>query len=324
MRKNALHARNTLIKILSDGQFHSGQSLGQHMSVSRSAVANHVKYLSTLGLDIFSVKGRGYKLAQPLDMLDSNYLKENITALAPEHIQVMSIIGSTNDEIKSQLATLPKGYTCFAEAQTKGRGRRGKTWVSPFGASLYMSIAWHFSGGYQSIAGLSLVVGLALKKALDELGIEGTQLKWPNDLYHSNKKLAGILVEVEGQVGSDAQAVIGLGLNIDLPAKLEGIDQAYIDLQNISSEKINRNKLAAHVTNSIHAALAQFETAGLAPFIEDWLAADLFLNQTVKLISGRHQVVGINKGINESGAILLEQDGKITAHHGGEISVRAC
>jgi BirA family biotin operon repressor/biotin-[acetyl-CoA-carboxylase] ligase len=322
MRRKAAQTRSLLIKELANGEFHSGELLGEIVGVSRSAVANHIKYLMDIGLDVFSVKGRGYKLASPLRLLDQNRIIQRLGQEHKDTIEVVSVIDSTNTYVKQRLHELPQGFVCLAEAQTHGRGRRGKAWVSPFGSSIYMSMAWTFTGGYQSIAGLSLLVGIAINRSLKTIGVIDCKLKWPNDVYYNLKKLAGILVEVEGQVGSDASAVIGIGINIDLPESVNGIDQPFIDLVSITQKPVDRNELAALIIATLKNMLRQFEVEGLAPFLSEWKEADLFYNEYVYLESGSNRIHGLSKGINEGGALLLENAGKVTPHHGGEISVK--
>lgn len=322
MRKKAAKTRSLLIQQLADGEFSSGEALGNLVGVSRSAIANHIKYLTEIGLDVFSVKGRGYRLAAPLELLDPQKILDLVGESNASKLQVMSVIDSTNTYVKDRLHELPQGFVCLAEAQTHGRGRRGKTWVSPFGSSIYMSMAWTFKGGYQSMAGLSLLVGIAINRSLKKVGVNDCKLKWPNDVYHNFKKLAGILVEVEGQVGSDASAVIGIGINIDLPNTIDDIDQPFIDLASITNTKVDRNQLVALIIMTLTGMLEEFEVKGLAPFLAEWKDADLFYNEYVYLESGNNRIHGMSKGINEGGALLLENAGRVTPHHGGEISVR--
>jgi BirA family biotin operon repressor/biotin-[acetyl-CoA-carboxylase] ligase len=322
MRKKAAQTRSLLIKQLANGEFNSGELLGELAGVSRSAVANHIKYLTNIGLDVFSVKGRGYRLASPLQLLDQNRIVALLGQQSTNVVEVVSIIDSTNTYVKEHLHQLPQGFVCLAEAQTHGRGRRGKTWVSPFGSSIYMSMAWTFKGGYQSMAGLSLLVGIAINRSLKTMGIKDCKLKWPNDVFHNCRKLAGILVEVEGQVGSDASAVIGIGINVDLPNAVSEIDQPFVDLVSITQKPVDRNDLVALIILTLTKMLKEFELKGLAPFLSEWREADLFYNEYVYLESGSNRIHGLSKGINEGGALLLENAGKVTPHHGGEISVR--
>lgn len=317
--------RTLLLKTLQDGEFHSGEHLATRFELSRSAISNHVKALSELGLEIFSVKGRGYKLANPIELLSRAQISHHISAIGKDKtslIQVENLVTSTNDIIKSCLQTAESGFCCLAEAQSAGRGRRGKTWVSPYASSLYFSMLWRFSSGYQAMAGLSLMVGVIVNDTLQELGVGQCQLKWPNDIYINNQKLAGILIEVEGQVGASASAIIGIGVNISLPRNVQGIDQAFTDLHSISEDAIGRNKFAAILIQNLWQALPLFEKEGMKPFISRWQQADLYNNKEIKLLAGDNVIYGLSRGIDETGALLLEINGKVKAFHGGEISVR--
>jgi len=314
--------RTEIISMLQSGNFVSGEHMSAQLGITRSAVSNHIKALSKLGLDIFSVKGRGYKLAQPLILLDEFRIREGLDRSNDVNIKVCNIVSSTNDQIKAQASVLPQGSVCLAEAQTQGRGRRGRKWVSPFGASVYMSMLWRFDSGYQSMAGLSLLIGIGVNRALHKIGINDCRLKWPNDVYHEGKKLAGILIEVEGQIGGSTTAIIGLGINIQLPSNIEQIDQAFTDVSTITQGNIDRNEFVCKLLEELWGMLPQFEAEGLAPFLQQWRDADLFYNRPISLISGDYVTLGVSKGIDNSGALLLEVDGRVKAYHGGEISVR--
>ncbi|MFC7000428.1 biotin--[acetyl-CoA-carboxylase] ligase [Pseudobowmanella zhangzhouensis] len=181
--------RSEIIHILADGAFHSGQQLGERLAISRVAIAKHVATLAQLGLEVHSLTGKGYRLAHPLTLLDEQHIKHHLhrpdTPLNLHHV-----VGSTNDIIKQQIGHWPSGAVCLAEAQTAGRGRQGKSWLSPFASSLYLSMYWNFTLGYQQISGLSLVVGVAIASTLKRLNINNVGLKWPNDVYVNGKKIA--------------------------------------------------------------------------------------------------------------------------------------
>jgi BirA family biotin operon repressor/biotin-[acetyl-CoA-carboxylase] ligase len=324
-KESIQRVRTLLLKALQDGEFHSGERLAKTFELSRSAISNHVKALCELGVEIFSVKGRGYKLANPIELLSHAQISQHLFASSKDkasQIQVQNLVTSTNDIIKAHLHSAESGFCCLAEAQSAGRGRRGRTWVSPYASSLYFSMLWRFSSGYQAMAGLSLMVGVIVNETLLEIGVGQCQLKWPNDIYVNNQKLAGILIEVEGQVGASASAIIGIGVNIRLPSNVKGIDQAFTDLHRISEHFIGRNKFAAVLIQNLWQALPLFEKEGMKPFISRWQKADLYKNKEIKLLSGESVTVGVSRGIDETGALLLEIDGKVQAFHGGEISVR--
>jgi len=314
--------RSELLRELNDAQFHSGELLAEKFSLSRSAISNHIKALCELGLEIYSVKGRGYKLASPIELLSHSLICEHLANAQEDLIHVDSLVTSTNDIIKQSIDSSRSGLVALAEAQSAGRGRRGRQWISPFGSSLYMTMLWRFEQGYEAMSGLSLMIGVVLNSTLQQMGVPGCKLKWPNDVYFEGQKLAGILIEVEGQVGASASAIIGVGVNIKLPSNVQGIDQAYTDLSTVSNKDIKRNLLAARLIENLWQALPIFESSGLQPFLKQWEEADLYMNKPVKLLLGERTVEGISKGIDATGALLLEERSGVVAYHGGEISVR--
>lgn len=322
MSKSSELVRGNLLSILADNRFHSGETLGALLGISRAAISNHIKVLSSLGLDIFSVTGKGYCLAEPLTLLSVDKINDQLGSSHTAEIEVLNVIGSTNQYLKDKSMDLNSGHTCLAEAQTAGRGRHGRKWVSPYAASLYLSMHWSFAGGYSVLSGLSLAVGVAIVDALNRCGVQGIQVKWPNDIYAQGKKLAGVLIEVEGQIGNGCQALIGIGLNVALPKNIEEIGQPWIDLAKLSDPPIDRNLLAGTLIGELTRSLTLFENSGLEAFISKWRALDVYANQAVKLIIGQQTLCGISRGIDASGAILLETEQGVKAYHGGEISVR--
>ena len=322
MSKSSELVRGNLLSILADNEFHSGETLGKTLGISRTAISNHIKVLSSLGLDIYSVTGKGYCLAKPLTLLSEDNIREHLVSPHAADIEVLNVIGSTNQYLKDKSIDINNGHTCLAEAQTAGRGRHGRKWVSPYAASLYLSMHWSFAGGYSALGGLSLAVGVAIVDALNQCGVQGIQLKWPNDIYAHGKKLAGVLIEVEGQIGSGCQAIIGIGLNVALPTNIEEIGQPWIDLAQLTEPLINRNLLAGTLISELTKSLTLFENSGLEPFITKWRALDVYANQAVKLIFGQQTLSGISRGIDANGAFLLETQQGVKAYHGGEISVR--
>lgn len=315
--------RTHLLEYLNDGHFHSGETLAENVGLSRSAISNHIKALSQLGLEIYSVKGRGYQLAQSIELLSHTRICKGMRSAQTELVHVENIVGSTNDILRQLLQKRAEnGTVCLAEAQTAGRGRRGRTWVSPYGSSLYLSMLWRFDNGYQAMTGLSIMVGVVLNNTLTQFGVRGTRLKWPNDVYGDNKKLAGILIEVEGQADASVSAIIGIGVNLRLPNDVKGIDQAFTDVSALIGSSFSRNEISKKLIENLWAALPVFQAEGLQPFINDWDKADLYKDKEVILISGEKQIKGIARGIDNGGALLLETKQGIEPYYGGEISVR--
>ncbi|MDC9595014.1 bifunctional biotin--[acetyl-CoA-carboxylase] ligase/biotin operon repressor BirA [Xenorhabdus sp. IM139775] len=308
-----------LIKVLSDGEIHSGQQLGQELGMSRAGINKHIQTIREWGVEVLTLSGRGYRFPAPMNLLDKvlieNYLPNN-------HIEVISVIDSTNQYMLDKLAELDSGDACVAEYQYAGRGRRGRKWVSAFGRNLYLSMYWRLEQGPAAAIGLSLVVGIVIAEVLNRQGAERVKVKWPNDLYLDDKKLAGILVELTGKTGDAAHVVIGIGMNISMSSdQQKSINQNWINLQQ-SGTVIERNKLVTEIIVELKEALIQFENEGLASFIPRWFKLDNFINRSVKLIIGDQEVYGIARGIDQQGALLLDINGVVTPYIGGEISLR--
>ncbi|MGF1689514.1 bifunctional biotin--[acetyl-CoA-carboxylase] ligase/biotin operon repressor BirA [Photobacterium japonica] len=314
--------RLALIALLADGHFHSGEALGDALGMSRAAISKQVKVLQSWGLDIYRVQGKGYRLAAPLELLTHEQIMAHTDCA---DLAVIPVIDSTNQYLLDRVGQLPKGAVCLAEYQQAGRGRRGRQWLSPFGSNLYLSMYWRLDAGMAAAMGLSLVVGVAIAEALQSLGADGIRVKWPNDLYYHDKKLAGILVEMTGQAGDAAHLVIGMGLNIAMPEQ-EGvaIEQGWTNLSQACDHLPGRNQLAATLIAKLSQTLTDYEEKGLDGFIERWNLLDNFLDRPVKLLIGQRVVEGIARGINSQGALLLETDEGVTPYIGGEISLRGC
>ncbi|ACS87495.1 bifunctional biotin--[acetyl-CoA-carboxylase] ligase/biotin operon repressor BirA [Musicola paradisiaca] len=308
-----------LISILSDGQFYSGEYLGGLMGMSRAAVNKHIQTIRDWGLDIFTVTGKGYSLPTPIELLDADRIK---SMTGSGNISVLPVIDSTNQYLLENLGTLTSGDACVAEYQQAGRGRRGRQWFSPFGANLYLSLYWRLEQGPAAAVGVSLVIGIVIAEVLHSLGAEGVRVKWPNDLYLNDRKLAGILVEVNGRTGDVAHLIIGAGVNLRMrEPNVAVVNQGWINLQE-AGISIDRNTLAARMITELRAALAEYEQQGFSSFTSRWNSLDNFYNRQVKLIIGDREIIGISRGIDAQGALLLEQDGSISSYIGGEISLR--
>lgn len=308
-----------LVDILSDGEFHSGEQLGETLGMSRAAINKHIQTLKSWGLDVYTVTGKGYSLSAPIQLLDEQAI---LSRVKQGNVSVIPVIDSTNQYLLERMHELQSGAACIAEYQQAGRGRRGRQWFSPFGANLYMSMYWRLDQGPAAAMGLSLVIGIIMAETLHALGATDVRVKWPNDIYLNDRKLAGILVELTGKTGDAAHIVMGAGINLAMrSADASQINQGWINLQE-AGVTVNRNELAASLINSLRDALPMFEQEGLTPFVTRWAALDNFINRPVKLLIGEREVHGIARGVDSQGGLLLEQDGEIKSWVGGEISLR--
>ncbi|HSC66779.1 MAG TPA: bifunctional biotin--[acetyl-CoA-carboxylase] ligase/biotin operon repressor BirA [Cellvibrio sp.] len=314
-----------ILDLLADGEFHSGEEIGQLLGVSRAAIWKHLQKLEVLGVALVSIKGRGYCIEGGLDLLDSQKIKAQLKSKLPLNLEVFAQIDSTNSYLMRQKN--PALQVCFAESQTAGRGRRGRVWISPFAQNLYCSIGWGFEGGIAAIEGLSLAVGLAIVRTLQDWGIVGLRLKWPNDVLFENKKLAGVLVEVTGDPAGYCQVVIGLGLNLAMGDEQAGaIDQPWTDLRNICRQlnlaEPPRNSLAASVIDELVRVLDGYDRTGFAPYCAEWQSFNAHAGQQIELRNGNSIRSGLCVGVCADGALLVQTELGEERFHGGEITVR--
>lgn len=319
--------RYQALKILSDGAFHSGAELGARLGVTRTAVWKHIHALGKLGLDIYAVAGKGYRLAQPLEWLDAETIRAAVAddVRASLHdVEIHTQIDSTNTHLVKQAASgLASGHACLAEYQDAGRGRRGRNWVSPFGANIYLSLLWRFTLDPAQMSGLGLAVGVGIVRALQEAGMNGLALKWPNDILCNGRKLAGTLLEMSGESFGAWNVVIGIGLNCRMPERAGGIiDQPWTDVETEMGRPLSRNVLAAHLLTYGLRVLRAFQHEGLAPFLEEWQQYDAALGKTVSLRLPSEIITGTAAGIDTSGALLLTRNGTTQRYLAGEISLR--
>lgn len=319
--------RHSLLTLLADGAFHSGRELGDALKISRTAVWKQIKLLEAMGLEVFSIRGRGYRIPGGVDLIELNRLNELLGSSASillDEVDLRLCTGSTNELALEGLRRGVHRALYVAEQQTAGRGRRGRQWISPLASGLYFSLAWRFRCGVTALEGLSLAVGLALKRVLDRAGYRNIGVKWPNDLLVEGKKLAGVLIEVTGDTAVESQLVIGIGMNTGLKdAEAETIDQQWSDL-NQQGLAMNRTDLLAALLIELIPVLQEFEHNGFKVFRDEWLAADIFRNQLVRVQTGAAAyITGIAAGVTETGALLLQTEKELQVLHGGEVSLRS-
>ena len=315
-----------ILQALNKGAFISGQLIGEQLGISRAAVAKHITSLQEMGLDIYKVNGKGYRLSRPLSLLNQGDIEQAYQQLdgAGCQFEVQPIIDSTNSELMRRLqqGNISNNTVLVAEMQRQGKGRRGRTWQSPFAANLYYSYYWRLDDGMHAAMGLSIAVGLAVYDSLKALYDLDVQLKWPNDVLINGRKLAGVLVELDGTAEGPCHLVIGIGLNVAMPrTSADSIDQPWCDLSEFN-EHINKSQLVAVLTCFLQKRLGQYQHQGLHGMYQQWNAVHAFAGQCVELSSGSSTWRGICEGIDEQGAVVLRVDGQSKRYFGGEISLR--
>ncbi|MGR0280342.1 biotin--[acetyl-CoA-carboxylase] ligase [Marinomonas dokdonensis] len=312
-----------ILALLSDSKFHSGEELGEALGITRAAVWKQLKKLETMGLVIHSVKGRGYRLPAPLELLSSSTLEQYGL---PETValQLKFDTESTNNDAKQYIAmNRPLPVLLATERQTQGKGRRGRQWEGGLAKNLMMSFVWRFESGPSVIEGLSLAVGVAVARVLKKVGVPNPGLKWPNDVQVDGKKLCGILLEMVADQDV-CHVIIGIGMNVEMDDKtMAQVDQPWTDLTSRLPQRPSRNQILAELTQELVVVCQAFETGhGMKLYQSQWQAHDVLYNQNITVTSVHQTRHGVARGIDEKGALLMEEDGEIVALHGGEISVR--
>ncbi|MDH2433865.1 bifunctional biotin--[acetyl-CoA-carboxylase] ligase/biotin operon repressor BirA [Pokkaliibacter sp. MBI-7] len=317
-----------VLDTLADGQWHSGAELGEALGVSRAAVWKQLQKLEALGLVLHAVKGRGYRLVRPLELIDVLWLDSTLksNAVTRELLTLhyfLSLDSSNKTALELTRCESGHGHLIIAEHQAAGRGRRGRAWVSPFGENIYFSLIWSFQSGLAALEGLSLAVGLALARTLSKAGVSGVGLKWPNDVLIENKKVAGILLELSGEAGGVCQVVIGVGVNVEMQDQMEQITQPWCSLRSYLPEGYGRNRLLADLLQELVAVLQVFQREGFVAVKQEWMSFSVHQGLAVRLQAGEQCTEGVMVGLTDTGGLRVATEQGEEVFHGGEVSVRA-
>jgi BirA family biotin operon repressor/biotin-[acetyl-CoA-carboxylase] ligase len=320
-------AIEALLPWLASGETVSGGELAARVGLTRAAIWKQVETLRALGLPVVSGSA-GYNVPWPLQLLDAARIR---AALSADHVAAMGglevhwQLDSTSSEVQRRIITAPDFSMVFAETQSAGRGRRGRTWLSPPGLNIYLSCLKRFDAGFATLSGLSLAIGVMVLRALEQLGIAGAGLKWPNDVLATEGKLAGVLVELSGEYQGPCAAVIGVGLNVRLTAPLrEQAGQPVCDLATLAGgTPPDRNRVAATLVGALIIGLQAFERDGFDAFAADYARYDLLRGQPLTVSGGQGEFEGIGDGVDSRGALLVRlPDGERRKVDSADVSVR--
>jgi BirA family biotin operon repressor/biotin-[acetyl-CoA-carboxylase] ligase len=323
-----LDLKRPLLALLAQSEPRPGAWLARALDATELEIVNGIEQLRALGIDI-DVSPRGFRLEQGnrLELLDADAIR---VALGKEsagrlrRLEVLFEVDSTNTRLLGQSAPpAAVADAAIAELQHAGRGRQGRRWISPFGASLALSLAWTFPEAAPVDASLSLAVGVAVSRALGGLGARGVLLKWPNDVWFENRKMGGVLVETKSS-GGTAHVVVGVGLNLYLSEtsrRLIGCD-GLAGLDEACRSPIGRNALAAALLDQLLSMLPLFERHGFKAFRDEWRALDALRGRPARVLLAQGTVEGIACGVDEDGGLLLEKDGHLDKFMSGEASLR--
>ncbi len=336
-----------VLKILSDQAFHSGEAVAQAMGVSRQAVSHALKAIDSQGIALHRVRGKGYRLVSPLEVLDATTIESLLPKGTAINVHIHKRLESTNLTARDMAradawwAAGTPTTLVSCEEQTKGRGRMGRTWQSSPMHSLTFSLLWKSPKGVATLSGLSLAVAVALVEALLDHIAEilppklqpRIQLKWPNDLMLQSlsknappAKLGGILIETEGDLLGPTAVVIGVGINLSLNDDIATkVDQPIAALSqmlvNRDSIALSRNSLLAALSARLVVMLDEFSTAGFTAFRERWIKHAALLGSDIQIRMGTGEIKrGLFSGIDETGALEVKINGKLERVLSGELS----
>ncbi|MBI5752670.1 MAG: biotin--[acetyl-CoA-carboxylase] ligase [Hydrogenophilales bacterium] len=314
-----------ILRTLSDGAFHSGENLAAQYGVSRASIWNALQGLDALGVRLFKIRGRGYQLADPIEWLNPSMIATHFGPSAKKiDLQILDVAESTNSLLMQRAAQAGHAQCLVAEMQTQGRGRRGRAWHGALGGSLTFSLLWRFNLGASQLSGLSLAVGVALVRALNELGYSAIHLKWPNDLVHGYRKLGGVLIEIQGDAMGPSTAVIGVGLNLHLPQQIKNkIDQAMVDLHTLMQPGVSRNALMGSALRHLTEMLVLFESEGFDALRAEWELAHAYHEKPVVIrMPDGAEIHGVVRGVAPDGALILDTPSGERRFGSGEMSMR--
>lgn len=324
--------RSDLVRLMSDGELHSGEALARNLRCTRTAVWKQLSKLRSMGLPIETSRGRGYRIARPIELLDRDLLLRHMDTATAEHLENVALYGVT-DSTSERLRLSPSPLAgnlrvALAEYQTGGRGRRGRQWFSPYAGGLCMSVSWCYDEAPPALSGLSLAAGVAVLRAMERWRPEGLGLKWPNDLVADGRKLAGLLVDMEGEATGPIKIIIGVGVNLDSPEELHSqvaatAGMAPIGLRTIAENgPVSRNQLAAAIVESLFATMTVYGSEGFASVADVWRKHDCLYDRQIVVQQGNRSYRGLARGVAADGSLQLSVDGKLISLVSGEVTVR--
>ncbi len=322
-----------LLALLASGEPVSGAALAARAGITRTAIWKQVEVLRARGVPVEARGTAGYRLPWPLQMLDVAQIGAALPTCCARSLGALEVHGeldSTSSELHRRITTAMDLSVVLAESQTAGRGRRGRDWLSPPGLNLYFSCLKRFESGFAALSGLSLAIGVVVLRVLDDLGVAGAGLKWPNDVLAAagdgaSGKLAGILVELSGEYQGPCAAIIGIGINLRLtPALREQAGQPACDLASLTAgAPPDRNRVAATLIASLTQGLRQFEQDGFTAFMADYARHDLLHGQPLQLSGALGQFEGIGAGVDARGALQVRMpDGSLRRVDSADVTVR--
>lgn len=312
------------LKLLADGKVHSEKEISMLLGIPCMMVPTILNQILNASINLEVINDKNYRILGGLELLNASSIAKKLgkTKQLLSKLEILTLVDSTNDYLLNRTEYIGN-YAVFAEQQTAGRGQFKRPWYSNFGKNIALSLSWQFSNPLNKLTGLSLAVGVAIIKALEEYGLKGIQLKWPNDIMHGGKKLAGILIESRAIRQKIQKMVIGIGLNLYNPLITSSIDDHVItSVFSLQKKTPRRNQLAGLILKNLLLSLVDFEARGLNFFMEDLQRLDSLSGKLITIKNQKNLLEGIGKGINLQGQLCVKINNKTYSFNNGEIRVR--
>lgn len=319
--------KNEILRALreTDG-YVSGQELCNKIGVSRTAVWKNIRSLQEDGYEIEAVTNRGYRLAGVPDTIAEEEVASRLaTERMGRQIRYFSRIDSTNQYAKRIAEEgAADGTLVIADEQTAGKGRSGRTWVTPPGEAIAFTLLLRPKLSPGRISMVTLVMGLAVVNAVNKLYDLHAGIKWPNDVVINGRKLCGILTEMSAEVEHVHYIVIGVGINANLTSFPQELSQIATSLKLELGRDVSRAGLIAAVMEEFERLYAEFERQGdLGSVMQEYNDLCLNAGNKVRVLDPNGEYTGVSHGINAMGELLVEtEDSQIREVYAGEVSVR--
>ena len=307
-------------------EYISGQELCEQFGISRTAIWKIIKQLKEDGYEIDAVTNKGYKLKSYPDILSKEEIASRIqTKWVGCQVVFLEETGSTNAEARSLAEKgFPHGTLIVADSQTGGKGRRGRSWYTPKGSSIAMSLILKPELEAEYASGLTLVQAMAAAKAIEEICNLEVKIKWPNDILVNEKKVCGILTEMNMEMTEISSIIIGTGINVNQEWFPEEISEIATSLKIEKKRMQSRADLIERICELFEEYFEMFmESKSLAAFKEEYNSYLISCGRIVKVLDPKGEFTGKSLGVNERGELCVQKEnGDIVLVYAGEVSVR--
>lgn len=313
-----------LLQLLADGGTRSGEELGEALGISRAAIWKQIQSLRQHEVVVDAVAGEGYRLSAPLDLLDADRLRQSLAADCPELlVHYEPVLQSTSQLLSEQIKRqgLSGPVLATTEFQWQGRGRRGRHWQAGFAQGVLLSVAMPVACGAAQLGGLSLACGVAVAAALKSLGVDGVQLKWPNDLLLNEGKLGGVLIELFGEAEGPCDVIVGIGLNVASAPDAGSLEEGGLPAVHLSG--VSRQPLVLALAQALFGVLQDYPVKGFTAWRDDWQRLNAHQGCEVVIKQGQGGLAGLCEGVDEQGALLLKTAAGQEKVFVGDVSMRA-